>query len=171
MTRLTGIVCSRVFARACVGLLTVACLARPAAAQKGRPLTVTGTQALTFNTVFPGISATVSRTDALLSGQFQVTGAKSTAVRVTFTLPAGLMVGGQMLPMSFGANDGGVSTSGTIGTATAFDPRVPLTATTSNNGRLYLYLGGTVSPPGQQGAGNYTGTVTISVCYVGTPPC
>lgn len=146
-------------------------VAGPARAQKGRPLNASGTQSLTFGTIFPGVASAVPRTDAARAGTFQITGQKNTDVRITFTLPAALSLGGQAVPLRFGAGDGGVSTSGTIGTATGFDPRVPLTATLSQQGRLYLFLGGTALPGGQQPAGSYAADVTISVCYVGVPPC
>lgn len=158
------------------GFLLVVCallcgVAAPARAQKGRQLNASGAQSLTFGTIFPGVASSVLRSDAARAGEFQITGAKSTPVRVTFTLPATLSLGRQSVPLQFAAGDGGVSTSGTIGTATAFDPRVPLTATLSGQGRLYLFLGATALPSGQQAAGTYAANVTITVCYVGVPPC
>ncbi len=143
----------------------------PARAQKGRPLNVSGGQSLTFGTIFGGVPATVPRTDAARAGEFQITGAKSTPVRITFTLPAALSLGGQTVPVQFASGDGGVSASGTIGTATAFDPRVPLTATLSAQGRLYLYLGGTALAGTQAPAGTYAANITVNACYVGVPPC
>ncbi len=151
--------------------LVLGALAAPAQAQKGRPLNVSGTQSLTFGTIFGGLPAVVPRTDAARAGEFQVTGAKATQVRITFTLPPALMLGGQTVPVQFAAADGGVSTSGTIGTATAFDPRVPLTATLSQQGRLYLYLGGTALAGLQAPAGTYAANITVNACYVGVPPC
>ena len=146
-------------------------LAAPAQAQRGRPLNVTGAQSLAFGTIFGGVLAIVPRTDAARAGQFQLTGAKGTQVRVTFTLPAALSLGGQTVPVQFAAGDGGVSASGTIGTATAFHPRVPLTATLSQQGRLYLYLGGTALAGTQAPAGTYAADITVNACYVGVPPC
>ncbi len=154
-----------------VALLLSCAAAVPAQAQKGRPLSTSGTQALAFGMIFPGVTTSVPRTDAARAGMFQITGAKDTQVRVTFTLPATLLLGGASVPLQFGSADGGVSTSGTIGTATAFDPRVPLTTTLSGQGRLYLYLGATALPSGQQAVGTYSANVTVSVCYVGVPPC
>ncbi len=71
------------------------------------------------------------------------------------------------MSLQFAAGDGGVSTQSNIGSATAFDPRVPLTATLSAQGMLYLFLGGTALPASQQVAGDYGATVTATVCYVG----
>jgi hypothetical protein len=153
-------------AGAALGLLAGTGFAMPLAAQ-GRPLSVAGRQELGFGMVFPGVSARVSRTDALRSGQFLVTGAKNTSVQVTFTLPAAMLAGGRSIPVQFGTTDGGYSSQSSIGSATAFDPRTPLVATLSQQGRLYLYLGGTALPGAQQPAGSYAGSVTVNVCYVG----
>jgi hypothetical protein len=134
---------------------------------QGRPLSVNGGQDLAFGMLFPGVPSHITRTDVLRSGQFQVTGAKNSSVQVTFTLPPAMLVGSRTVPMQFGAADGGVSTQATIGSTTAFDPRVPLLATLSQQGRLYLFLGGTALPGAQQPAGSYAAPVTVSVCYVG----
>jgi hypothetical protein len=134
---------------------------------QGRPLSVAPGQNLAFGPIFPGVTTRITRTDALRSGQFQVTGAKNSSVQVTFTLPPAMLVGSRTVPMQFGSADGGVSTQATIGSATAFDPRVPLVTTLSQQGRLYLFLGGTALPGVQQTAGSYAAPVTVSVCYVG----
>ena len=134
---------------------------------QGRPLSVSGGQDLAFGMLFPGITSHITRSDALRSGQFQVTGEKNTTVQVTFTLPPAMLVGSRTVPMQFGAADGGFSTQATITSATVFDPRVPLVATLSQQGRLYLFLGGTALPGVQQTAGSYAAPVTVSVCYVG----
>jgi hypothetical protein len=55
-----------------------------------------------------------------------------------------------------------------IGTAAPFDPRSALVTTLSDNGRLYLFLGGTASPATRQSAGAYAGTVTVTIAYTGT---
>ena len=60
------------------------------------------------------------------------------------------------------------ATSATITAATGFDPRLPRVAQFSDNGRLYLFLGGTAHPGVGQTAGAYTATVTVTVAYTGT---
>ncbi len=151
---------------ACIAAL-VASRPEIAAAQRGnRPVTATGSQGLNFGTVFPGIAVQVLRTDAVNSGQYQIRGTNGGQVQVTFTLPSAMTgPGGSQLPLSFGAGDGGYSQSPTIAAATGFDPRTPLVATLSGQGRLYLYLGGKVSPPAQIAPGAYSATVTITVIY------
>lgn len=132
-----------------------------------RPITATGNQGLSFGTVFPGVPVTILRTDALNAGQFQIRGANGSLVQVQFTLPAALTgPSGSTVPLVFGAADGGVSPSPTIGTATSFDPRTPLQATLSGQGRLYLYLGGRLTPPAQLAPGAYSATITITVTYL-----
>lgn len=134
---------------------------------QGRPLGVAGQQALAFGVVFPGLPVSVSRTDALRTGQYQITGQKNSSVRITFTLPAAMQSGPATLPLVFGSGDGGWSPQGAIATAQAFDPRVPLVTALSGNGRLSIYLGGTAVPSPQLGAGTYTATITLTVCYTG----
>lgn len=132
----------------------------------GKPITATANQNLTFGTVIPGVAVMILRTDALNSGQFQIRGQNGQPVQVVFTLPTALVgPSGSQLPLSFGAADGGYATSPTIGTATSFDPRTALNATLSGQGRLYLYLGGRVTPPAQLAPGAYSATITITVIY------
>ena len=149
--------------------LSLAAGASPAYAQGGRPLNVIGRQGLTFGTMWSGQPAQVSRQDPLRSGQIELRGMRLTDVQVTFSLPAALAgPGGAQLPLSFGANDGGVGTSSAITAATGFDPRLSHVARFSDNGRLYLFLGGTALPGAGQTAGAYTATVTVTVAYTGT---
>jgi len=135
---------------------------------QGRPLSVSGANQLTFATVFPGVPEMVSRTDAVNAGAFQVRGANTKEVLLTFTLPAMLSAaGGRSLPLQFGPNDGGWNTQNDLATARAFDPRVNLVVRTSQQGRLFLWLGGTALPSATQAAGAYTGTLTLTAAYTG----
>jgi len=157
--------------RALVVALALGISATAAQAQgrstRGRPLSVFGRQTLNFGTIFPGIPTTISRTDALNAGEFEVRGQKDTQVQIDLTLPPALTFGAQSLPLQFGPGDGGYSPSGTIAAATVFDPRVQLVTTLSANGRLYLYLGGTVLPGPQQRSGAYAATIVLTVAYTG----
>ncbi len=163
---------ARQFGRLVTGAAMIAALvaSRPgiAAAQGhgGKPITATGSQTLSFGTVFPGIRHSVLRTDAVNSGQFQIRGQNGVQVQVTFTLPTAMTgPGGAQLPFAFGANDGGYSQTPTIATATGFDPRTPLVTTLSGQGRLYLYLGGTIAPPTRIAPGAYSAIITCTVIY------
>jgi hypothetical protein len=74
---------------------------------------------------------------------------------------------GVQLPLEFGASDGGVSPEGTIASSTAFDPRVPLLARLSQQGRVYIFLGGSVLPAQTQPATIYTATIVLTASYTG----
>jgi len=139
----------------------------PAITAQGRQLNPAGRQDIAFGTLFPGVPTTISSTDALNAGQFEVRGQRNSEVRIDFVLPASLATGSFTLPLLFTAGDGSFSTTGSLAGATSFDPRVPLVARLSSNGRLYLFLGGTVLPGSQQASGSYSGTVTINAAYTG----
>jgi hypothetical protein len=143
-------------------LCGIAVWAVPGEAQ--RPLTVQGTRSLTFGPLLAGVNKSVLRTDLINSGQLDISGPKSAAVLLTFTLPA-TMAGpaGATLPLSFGSSDGGWSPPQQIGTQTGFDPRVPYTAPLDQNGKVSVFLGGTANPTANQKAGSYTGTITLTV--------
>jgi hypothetical protein len=161
--------CRRAFPRVAallpVCLLLLGVLAAPLAAQ--RPLTAQGVRSLVFGVLFPGVSKAIFRTDALNSGQIDVSGFKFSPVQLQFALPA-VMTGpaGATLPLSFGANDGGWSPPQQIGNQIGFDPRAAFVATLDQNGKVSVYLGGTANPLPSQRAGTYTGTVTLTVTYL-----
>jgi hypothetical protein len=135
----------------------------------GRPLSALSRQMLDFGTLFSGTATRVSRLDALRAGQFELRGFKNAEVRVDLGLPAALTgPKGAKVPLQFTAGDGGYARDGVIGTAAPFDPRSALVTTLSDNGRLYLFLGGTASPATRQSAGAYAGTVTVTIAYTGT---
>lgn len=135
----------------------------------GRPLSAISRQTLDFGLLFSGTPSRVSRFDALRAGQFELRGAKGSEIRVDLGLPATMTgPGGAKLPLQFVPGDGGYARDGIIGTAAPFDPGAPLITTLSDNGRLYLYLGGTATPAAAQSAGTYSGTVILTIAYTGT---
>lgn len=149
--------------RGLVLLLLGLLLAAPAAGQGGRPLRVRGERALTFGVVFPGVATHVLRTDPIGSGEFSIRGGKFMQVLMQFTLPTSLTgQGGAAMPLSFGANDAGYSTT-TIGAQAGFNPNVGGTGRLSKNGQGSVFLGGTAQPTSGQPAGTYTGTVVLTV--------
>lgn len=146
--------------------LLVACgallLGAPLHAQ-GKPVTVTGIRNLTFGTVLPGVPRVVLRTDPANSGQFDIKVPKS-PVLLTFVLPLTMTgPGGALLPLTFGASDGGYSQTQTIGSQVGFDPKQSYTATVPNNGRASIFLGATATPATNQRAGAYTATIVLTV--------
>jgi hypothetical protein len=137
--------------------------AAPALHAQGRPLRADGVRGLTFGTVFPGVQVPVPASDAARSAQFEITGSKNSSIQITLLLPDQLTGAGATIPLTFGATDGGYSLTGFTADLTPFDPRVPFTTALSNNGRVSVFLGGTLVPPNLQRAGSYVGTITITV--------
>src|SRR5207245_10036317 len=83
--------------------------ALPLAAQQNG---VTGVRDLGFGLVFQGIARAMSRTDAVNSGRFDLSGKQNRDVQLTFVLPS-VMTGplGATLPIVFGADAAGYSPS------------------------------------------------------------
>jgi hypothetical protein len=126
-------------------------------------MTVTGARSLDFGNVFPGVAATIPVT-APTSGEFQLTGQNSANVNLTFTLPTNLTSGGNNLPI--GTWTGCTNATNTATGCTAFTPSASATASAfSGAGALFVFVGGTVTPAGNQPAGTYTGTVTLTAAY------
>ena len=135
---------------------------------QGTALTATGTQDLNFGTIFAGVPGQVLRTDAANAGRFDLRGHPRSEVSVTFTLPAALTAsGGRTIPLVFSPNDGGRNNQNNATTATAFDPRVPLITDLGTPGRLFIYLGGRVTPSPTVTAGTYQATITLTSAYTG----
>ena len=98
------------------------------------------------------------------AGRFDVVKAASEGVTLSFTLPTDLTSGTDNLPI--GSWTGGWNTSATPAGATLFTPSPAGTNTAATAGTtISAFVGATVSPAAAQVAGNYTGTVTMSVVY------
>lgn len=140
----------------------------PAQAVVQTALTAATVRGLDFGATFGGIARTVLPTD-VSSGEVTLTGGANAEVAVTFTsLPATLTGPGTPIPLTYGANAAAYNPAGTRAGATTFDPSVGRTTRLNNTtGLLSLYLGGTVTPPANQAAGTYTGTVNLSAAYTG----
>lgn len=133
-----------------------------------QPLSVTPRRDLQFGDVIAGFPASVSRLDNANSGWYEVVGQRNAEVAFTFTLPANLVgIAGALLPIAFGADDGGFSNLPAPGTQVGFDPRVALNRSLGVTGRAYLWLGGTVQPATNQASGGYQAPVTLTVAYTG----
>lgn len=129
------------------------------------PLNVTPVNNLDFGAVFPGVNKTVLVTDAA-AGRLDVVGSANTVVNISFTaLPTNLTNGGNNLPI--GTYTGLVNTDASCssGSGAAFTPSAGTTATLNGSGGLCVFVGATVSPPGNLVAGNYNGTITMQVLY------
>ncbi len=132
------------------------------------PLSVsTDLRALDFGDVFPGVNKSIAIADAT-SGKWQITGATSAEVQMSFTLPVNLINGVNTLPISFNATDAAYYTADAVGFAVAFDPAAGSTDNLNGaSGEGFVWLGGTVAPAVNQVAGSYAATVSLDVVYTG----
>ena len=134
------------------------------------PITVTKSNDLDFgSSIFPGIDKSVTATSAS-AAKFTVGGEAGKQVTIVFDLPTELTkVGGATMPISFGATDAGRNTGNVQAEATSFDPNSTETTTLeAENGTLYIWLGGTVSPAHNQSAGEYSADITVTLEYTGS---
>lgn len=121
------------------------------------PIDVTAGVDLDFGVVLPGVPTQVLPVDG---GTFTVSGAVDQDVIVDFTLPATLTAGAALtMPVSFDAGYGAGAPD------TALDPTSDVTVGLGASGGWDVFLGGTVLPAVDQGAGSYSGTVTLTVAY------
>jgi len=127
-------------------------------------ITVSGSQALDFGSVFPGVNKTIAPADAA-SGRFTATGQASANVNMTFTLPTNLVNGVNNLPIGTWTGCWDTDNNPAAG-CTAFTPSASASATTFNGtGGLWIFIGATVSPAANQAAGTYSATATLTLAY------
>ena len=139
-----------------------------AAAIPDRPLVAIARRNLTFGTVFPGIPTSVPSTHPRDAGEFEIQGNAGGAVRVEFLLPTALVTpGGATLPIAFSVTDGSYDFSRGPPRRSPFNPHGPLVATLGPNGKLHVFLGGTVSPVPGQTSGTYVATISVTVFNLG----
>ena len=128
-----------------------------------QPINVTGARNLVFGNVFPGVNKVLAVTDPN-SGRWDVAGQADANVQLTFALPATLSDGTNSLPIGTYAAHYNTSNAPTGGTD--FTPSAaPTTAVLSGTGGLWVFVGATVSPATNQPAGNYSGTLSMTVVY------
>lgn len=120
------------------------------------PIDVTAGVDLDFGQVLPGVPTQVLPVDG---GTFAVSGAAGQDVIVDFDLPLTLADGLLTMPVSFDAGYGAGAPD------TGLDPNVVVTVGLGATGGWDVFLGGTVLPAVDQAAGNYSGTVTLTVAY------
>lgn len=127
-------------------------------------ITVSGTQTLAFGNVFPGVNKTIPPTAGANNGRFVVSGQANASISFTFTLPANLVNGTNLLPV--GTWTGRHNNVNNAGSGTAITPSsTAVTTVLSATGFRYIFIGGTVSPAANQAAGFYTAPATLTVAY------
>ena len=117
---------------------------------------------LSFGIVIAGTDKTVLPTDAS-AAEFKVTAPNGSFVELRFELPSSLNgPGGAQLTIYFGNNSAGWAHK-PQGQQTLFDPSIPQVIQVTESNNLYVWVGGTVSPPMDQQAGDYSGLLRITV--------
>jgi hypothetical protein len=129
-------------------------------------LTVTGTRALEFGTVYPGFSKPIAAT-APTAGKFTLNGGPGANVNITLTLPTTLASGTNT--MGIASWTGCRNTTDAVTGCTTFVPSgTAFTTPLGAGGVLVVFLGATVTAVASQVAGTYTGTVSMTAAYTGT---
>lgn len=134
-----------------------------------QPIVIAAGQDLDFGIVLQGTPKAVAST-AAAAGRFDATGTPSANVNVNFTLPATLSDGGTNT-MPIGTWTGCLNPAAAINSSgcTAIANMAATTATAFGNvagtGRLWVFVGATVTPAAAQAVGNYSGTVTLTLTY------
>ncbi|KPK03762.1 MAG: hypothetical protein AMS20_09960 [Gemmatimonas sp. SG8_28] len=128
-------------------------------------LTATNLRDLSFGTVIPGFTRTVTPSDAT-SGHFQIDGGVNSEVQVQFTaLPQNLTDGTNTLPITYTST---YNTADAGGSGTTFTPVDGVTTRLdAATGQLHIYIGGSIVVPAGQVAGLYQETITLSASYTG----
>jgi hypothetical protein len=132
---------------------------RPLAAQ----ITVIPVRDLAFGPVIVGVPTYVPPSHPVRSGEFRISGPSGSRVQVRFTLPNGLDgPAGATLPISFANNDAIHVSTGPGGVPATFNPKATRNIQLTGDD-LLVFIGGTVSPTGNQPQGNYAGTITLTI--------
>lgn len=149
-----------------------------ATASVAASLAVTSAQDLQFGAIFQGVAKSIANNVNLSSGIFNITGAASAGISMTFVLPdyIALADGSDRMTISFSTTDAVVDSNNTTpATVVAGDgwvninPRnFPAGTVIGAAGQTNVYVGGRVTPTVDQKAGAYAGSLTLSVAYNGT---
>jgi hypothetical protein len=132
---------------------------RPAAAQ----VTVTPVRDLAFGPVIVGVPTYIGPSHPVRSGQFRVSAPLLSRLQLRFTLPSRLNgPAGATLPINFANNDALHVGTGSNSVPVTFNPQATRNFQMTDSAIL-VFIGGTVSPAGNQPQGNYTGTITLTV--------
>lgn len=125
-------------------------------------LSVTSVTDLDFGTITAAAgSQTISSTDNS-AGEFEISGAPSADVSVTFTAPSQLSSGSANIP--FTAATPTYSTSSSASGSTSFNAATGGSATIGSDGKLYLFIGGQIDPTNAS-AGSYSANYTAEISY------
>jgi len=136
--------------------------AKSAAAQ----VSVAGIRNLAFGPVIVGIPSIVAPSDAIRSGQYRFTAPAGSRVRIDFDLPSQLGgPGGAKLPIKFGKTDAVAvgNAAGSVPVVLDPNPKANQKYDMGTNTAVNVFLGGTVTPAGNQAPGSYIATIVLTV--------
>ena len=141
-------------------LLGALAVASPAAAQ----VSITGIRNLTFGSVIVGIPSSIGPSHPTRSGQFRITAPLNSKVQIRFTLPGALAgPGGAQLPITFGSNDAMAVGTAPGSTPITYNPKATRNPQFQPSPAYDVFIGGTVTPAGNQQPGSYTATITLTI--------
>jgi hypothetical protein len=122
---------------------------------------VTTLRNFSFGTIISGATSSVQSTSAN-SAQWRIH-VNISLVGFQLTLPTTLTGPGPAISLTFSATDGRYRVNNTNPNGgTTFDPQNFVTPTAGLNSDVYVWLGGSVSPPLNQTPGSYTATVVLT---------
>ncbi len=137
-------------------------------AQRGRPVLVHRRRDLSAGDVFAGVPKSISRLDPANTGLYRIMGRPDAEISLSFTLPSDLLsASGRTMTIEFAADDAGLGYDQNQAASVSFDPQAPLTTRLDSDGRIYIWLGGTVRPGAAQAPGYYEATVVLTASYTG----
>jgi hypothetical protein len=124
---------------------------------------VTTLRNLAFGTITSGTTTSVNKT-SVNAAQWTFSGTFLVGGTFQLTLPTALVGPGADIPVTFGTSDGLRNTTNNPNTGTSFNPHTVQTIPIAAFGTtVYVWLGGSISPPLNQTPGTYTGTVVLTV--------
>lgn len=140
-------------------LAAIVASAGPAAAQIG----VIPVRDLAFGPVIVGVPTYIPPSHPVRSGEFRLSGPSGSRVQLRFTLPNQLDgPAGASLPIGFANNDAFHVGTGPGSVPATFNPKATRNIQLTGDDVL-VFIGGTVSPAGNQAQGNYAGTITLTI--------
>ena len=164
---------------AVVALLTIIGASTPLSAQQTsanvtatatvqtRPLSVQSLHDLEFGNLFPGNSKTVAVTDAG-AGKVDLVAAPQSSLIVSFELPTNLTTtapAGVNPSLAIDDWTGSVSSDPNAPGGGSFNPPTGVGLGTGSQGEFFLFIGASVHARADQAAGDYRGTIAITVAY------
>jgi hypothetical protein len=141
-------------------LVTALFAVRPASAQ----VSIVAIRDLAFGAVIVGVPTSVGPSHPTRSGRFRITAPVNAKVQIRFTLPDHLAgPAGAELPITFGSSDAIGLGNAPGSTPSTFNPKSTRNPQFQGSTAYDVFIGGTVTPAGNQQPGNYAATITLTI--------